>query len=214
MEDKIKDKLIIGLIIALVALLANNFIDQKENDFYNSKISLFSSDDDEFEETEETEETKEDSNQTQASETIKVHIAGEINKEGVYEVNNGDRLDDLVKRAGGLTKDANSKKINLAMKLEDQMKIYIPSIYDFEDETSSTNDNLLISDKPSTEIEKININKASKEELMTLPNIGEKRANAIIEYRENSPFEKIEDIKNVTGIGEKFYQSLKDLITV
>lgn len=210
MEDKIKDKLIIGLIIALVALLANNFIDQKEVDFSNSKISLFSSDD----EFEETEETKEDSNQTQASETIKVHIAGEINKEGVYEVNNGDRLDDLVKRAGGLTKDANSKKINLAMKLEDQMKIYIPSIYDFEDETSSTNDNLLISDKPSTEIEKININKASKEELMTLPNIGEKRANAIIEYRENSPFEKIEDIKNVTGIGEKFYQSLKDLITV
>lgn len=207
MEDKIKDKLIIGLIIALVALLANNFIDQKEDDFSNSKISLFSSDD-------EFEETKEDSNQTQASETIKVHIAGEINKEGVYEVNNGDRLDDLVKRAGGLTKDANSKKINLAMKLEDQMKIYIPSIYDFEDETSSTNDNLLISDKPSTEIEKININKASKEELMTLPNIGEKRANAIIEYRENSPFEKIEDIKNVTGIGEKFYQSLKDLITV
>lgn len=210
MEDKIKDKLIIGLIIALVALLANNFIDQEEDDFSNSKISLFSSDD----EFEETEETKEDSNQTQASETIKVHIAGEINKEGVYEVNNGDRLDDLVKRAGGLTKDANSKKINLAMKLEDQMKIYIPSIYDFEDETSSTNDNLLISDKPSTEIEKININKASKEELMTLPNIGEKRANAIIEYRENSPFEKIEDIKNVTGIGEKFYQSLKDLITV
>lgn len=214
MEDKIKDKLIIGLIIALVALLANNFIDQKEDDFSNSKISLFSSDD----EFEETEETKEDSNQTQASETIsetiKVHIAGEINKEGVYEVNNGDRLDDLVKRAGGLTKDANSKKINLAMKLEDQMKIYIPSIYDFEDETSSTNDNLLISDKPSTETEKININKASKEELMTLPNIGEKRANAIIEYRENSPFEKIEDIKNVTGIGEKFYQSLKDLITV
>lgn len=207
MEDKIKDKLIIGLIIALVALLANNFIDQKEDDFSNSKISLFSSDD-------EFEETKEDSNQTQASETIKVHIAGEINKEGVYEVNNGDRLDDLVKRAGGLTKDANSKKINLAMKLEDQMKIYIPSIYDFEDETSSTNDNLLMSDKPSTEIEKININKASKEELMTLPNIGEKRANAIIEYRENSPFEKIEDIKNVTGIGEKFYQSLKDLITV
>lgn len=210
MEDKIKDKLIIGLIIALVALLANNFIDQKEDDFSNSKISLFSSDD----EFDEKEETKEDSNQTQASETIKVHIAGEINKEGVYEVNNGDRLDDLVKRAGGLTKDANSKNINLAMKLEDQMKIYIPSIYDFEDDTSSTNDNILISDKPSTEIEKININKASKEELMTLPNIGEKRANAIIEYRENSPFEKIEDIKNVTGIGEKFYQSLKDLITV
>lgn len=210
MEDKIKDKFIIGLIIALVALLANNFIDQKDDDFSNSKISLFSSDD----EFDEKEETKEDSNQTQASETIKVHIAGEINKEGVYEVNNGDRLDDLVKRAGGLTKDANSKNINLAMKLEDQMKIYIPSIYDFEDDTSSTNDNILISDKPSTEIEKININKASKEELMTLPNIGEKRANAIIEYRENSPFEKIEDIKNVTGIGEKFYQSLKDLITV
>lgn len=210
MDDKIKDKLIIGLIIALVALIANNFIDHKEGDFSDSKISLFSSDD----EFEETDETKEDSNQTQANETIKVHIAGEINKEGVYEVNNGDRLDDLVKRAGGLTKDANSKKINLAMKLEDQMKIYIPSIYDFEDEPSTTNENLLILDNPSTEIEKININKASKEELMTLPNIGEKRAEAIIEYRENSPFKKIEDIKNVTGIGEKFYQSLKDLITV
>lgn len=210
-----KDKFIFAAIIALAFLVANIFSDNSIIDkFTNKEETIIVKDTDHKNGNKEENTTEEDESPDLENFDKKVYISGEVLRSGVYDIKDGDRLDDLVKKAGGLTEKADINAINLALRLEDQMKIYIPSIYDFEDETSSTNDNLLISDKPSTEIEKININKASKEELMTLPNIGEKRANAIIEYRENSPFEKIEDIKNVTGIGEKFYQSLKDLITV
>lgn len=207
MDSNNKDKLIIGLIIVLVALFANNFI--SNNDFRSDekKLSLLESSESlEIQSIEEKPENISD-------EIMKVHISGEINNPGVYTIKDGDRLDDLVKAAGGFTGLANDKNINLAMKLEDQMKIYIPSIYDIEtiDNEAST----LISETKSSDNEgKININTASKEELMTLPNIGEKRAQAIIDFRENELFTDIEEIKKVTGIGEKFYEAMKDLITI
>lgn len=132
----------------------------------------------------------------------KVHISGEINQEGVYIIDDGERLDDLIKQAGGLTSEANVNSLNLAMKLEDQMKIYIPNKNEIPAEELTTQ--IVTSPELSNNSDKININQASKEELMTLPNIGEKRAEAIIEYRNVNKFENIEDIKNVTGIGDKF----------
>lgn len=207
MESKNKDKIIIGLIIALAVVLGNNFVNDKSPDLLDNKVSLLESEDDFNIESI-------DENKSQQSEDIKVHINGQINREGVYEVKEGDRLDDLVKQAGGLSPDADSNSLNLAMKLEDQMKIYIPNKNEILNENSTNTDQLVSKPDSISENGKININTASKEELMTLPNIGDKRAQAIIEYRDTKNFETIEEIKNVTGIGEKFYQAMQDLITV
>lgn len=206
MDDKRKDKIIMGLIIVVVALFANNYVKNNEDDLLGSEISLLDTSSDALSPADEDENVE--------INEMKVYISGEISKEGVYEFEDGDRLDDLIKKAGGLTENANAKDLNLAMKLEDEMKIYIPSIYEVSSDDTADTIPIVTSDSKETSKDKININKASKEELMTLPNIGDKRADSILEYRESNKFETIEDIKNVNGIGEKFYQSLKDLITV
>lgn len=206
MDDKRQDKIIMGLIIVVVALFANNYVKNNENDLLGSEISLLDTSSDALSPGNEDENVE--------INEMKVYISGEISKEGVYEFEDGDRLDDLIKKAGGLTENANAKDLNLAMKLEDEMKIYIPSIYEVSSDDTADTIPIITSDSKDSSKDKININKASKEELMSLPNIGEKRADSILEYRESNKFETIEDIKNVNGIGEKFYQSLKDLITV
>lgn len=206
MDDKRKDKIIMGLIIVVVALFANNYVKNNEDDLLGSEISLLDTSSDALSPADEDENVE--------INEMKVYISGEISKEGVYEFEDGDRLDDLIKKAGGLTENANAKDLNLAMKLEDEMKIYIPSIYEISSDDTADTIPIISSDSKDSSKDKININKASKEELMSLPNIGDKRADSILEYRESNTFETIEDIKNVNGIGEKFYQSLKDLITV
>ena len=206
MDDKRKDKIIMGLIIVIVALIANNYVKNNEDDLLKSEISLLDTSSDALSPADEDESVEIDE--------MKVYISGEIGKEGVYEFVDGDRLDDLIKKAGGLTENANAKDLNLAMKLEDEMKIYIPSIYEVSSDDANDTIPIITSDSKDSSKDKVNINNASKEELMTLPNIGDKRADSILEYRESNKFETIEDLKNVNGIGEKFYQSLKDLITV
>ena len=211
MNDKNKDKIIVGLIIAIALLLGNNIVKSHSDKTIGNKQSLFEAEDDMILDSNQAssenfaEDIKEDSEK-------KVHISGEINQEGVYIIDDGDRLDDLIKQAGGLTSEANVNSLNLAMKLEDQMKIYIPNKNEIPAEELTTQ--IVTSPELSNNSDKININQASKEELMTLQNIGEKRAEAIIEYRNVNKFENIEDIKNVTGIGDKFFEAMKDLITV
>lgn len=208
MENKNKDKIIIGLIIALAIAIGNNFIKEKQGDSLNENFTLLDKNEDDLLLEDETDDYAKE------NEAMKVHITGQINREGVYEIKDGDRLEDLINKAGGLSPDADSKSLNLAMKLEDQMKIYIPSKDEILDQEDANTDQIISNADPSSQEGKININEASKEELMTLPNIGEKRAQAIIDYRESKKFETIEEIKNVTGIGDKFYQAMQDLITV
>lgn len=208
MENKNKDKIIIGLIIALAIAIGNNFIKEKQGDSLNENFTLLDKNEDDLLLEDETDDDAKE------NEAMKVHITGQINREGVYEIKDGDRLEDLINKAGGLSPDADSKSLNLAMKLEDQMKIYIPSKDEILDQEYASTDQIISNADPSSQEGKININEASKEELMTLPNIGEKRAQAIIDYRESKKFETIEEIKNVTGIGDKFYQAMQDLITV
>jgi len=208
MENKNKDKIIIGLIIALAIAIGNNFIKEKQGDSLNENFTLLDKNEDDLLLEDETDDDAKE------NEAMKVHITGQINREGVYEIKDGDRLEDLINKAGGLSPDADSKSLNLAMKLEDQMKIYIPSKDEILDQEDASTDQIISNADPSSQEGKININEASKEELMTLPNIGEKRAQAIIDYRQSKKFETIEEIKNITGIGDKFYQAMQDLITV
>src|SRR5574344_1800665 len=197
-----KDKIIFAGVIFLAFLIANFFYNEGlVNKFTKDDEIVMISENDQDNKVENNKETHDDL----INQDKKVYISGEIKNSGVYDINDGDRLDDLVKRAGGLTEKADINSINLAMRLEDQMKIYIPNI----DENQNINNgstNLAIgqisNDSTNLQKNKININSASKEELMTLPNVGEKRAQAILDYRQENRFEKIEDIKNVSGIGD------------
>ncbi len=209
-----KDKIIFAGVIFLAFLIANFFSnDGIMNKFTkNDEIVMLNEENSENENKENEEIAKNLSNEDK-----KVYISGEVKTPGVYDIKDGDRLDDLVKRAGGLTAKADINSINLAMRLEDQMKIYIPNI-DENQNINNDNNNLAIGEvstiNTKSQNNKIDLNSATKEELMTLPNIGEKRAQAILDYRQENKFQKIEDIKNVSGIGEKYFEAMKDLITV
>ncbi|MDD4066559.1 MAG: helix-hairpin-helix domain-containing protein [Clostridia bacterium] len=137
-----------------------------------------------------------------SNEDIIVHIDGAVNNPGVYALKVGSRVDDIIKLANGFKNNANTKIVNLAKMLNDGEKIYI-----------YTNDEEIIENIVNNS-KIININNCTKEELMTLPGIGDSIANRIIEYRKNKSFNKIEDIKNVNGIGESKYHSIKDYISV
>lgn len=155
--------------------------------------------------------------QEEETTVIMVHISGEVYKPGIVEIDLGKRLTDAIKLAGGLKKEADLDRINLAKKLIDEEKIYIPKVgeelnSDIIELVSSnnSNDNATISNSTG----KININKCSQIELESLPGIGEVLAMRIIDYRNLNVFATIEDLKQVSGIGDKKYDSLKDLITV
>ena len=210
MDTDKKDKLIIALIIGIVIVLSHNFVSSQKSDdlvFENISSSL--------DDKKQTKLINSNDNKEKNEKAIikKVHISGEINKPGVYEINDDYRLEDLVNDAGGLTDSADIKKINLALKLEDQMRIIIPNVND-KDNNENNMTSQLISPINQNDNKKIDINTADQSELMTLPNIGEKRADAIIEYRQKNKFNKIEDIKNVSGIGDKYFDAMKDMIIV
>ena len=211
MSDDKKDKIIYGLMIVVFILIANFAYSNNITGIFDKsdKISLV----DEDNLTDEDNDIDSKKEETTNDSIKKVYISGEINEPGVYQIKDGDRLEDLINEAGGLTDKASDKTLNLAQRLDDQMKIYIPNI-DEENSLENIDPNQPANIGAINKSELININTASKEELMSLPNIGDKRADAIIEYRSANKFEKIEDIKNVTGIGDKFYEALKDLITI
>lgn len=134
--------------------------------------------------------------------TIKVYICGEVKNPGVYKIESDKRIVDLVEMAGGITENADINNINLALKLKDEDYIKIPS----------KNLNNINNNQSDT---KININTATVEELKKLPRVGDAIAKRIIEYREKyGRFKRIEDIKNVSGIGDKMFENIKDLICV
>ena len=133
-----------------------------------------------------------------------IHVDGEVVNPGMYKLKHGERINDAIMQAGGLTDKAITNNINFAQKLEDEMKIHIPS-------NESINDN---NENSSIKKGKININTATSAELMTLPGIGEVKADSIIKYRENTKFVKIEDIMNVNGIGDSTFDSLKEEISI
>ena len=148
-------------------------------------------------------------------EKIKVYITGEVNSPGVKEVEDGARIEDVIVLAGGLTEFANINKVNLAYKLEDGQKIYIPNVNEKVEEYITEENGEGIVEKTSKSLGKININTADIGKLCELPGVGESLASRIVLYREeNGKFKSIDDLKNVSGIGEKKFESLREYIVV
>lgn len=161
----------------------------------------------------------------------KVDIKGAINVPGIYSMKSTSRVIDVINEAGGLTEIADTSVINLSKKIIDEMVIIIytkDQVANFKkikeeekvvqdkcnqvDENSLKNDACIKTEEITT---KVSINNSTKEQLMTLQGIGESKANDIIKYREeNGPFNSIEDIKNVPGIGDNLFAQIKEDITL
>lgn len=155
--------------------------------------------------------------ETEANETseavIYVDIGGEVNNPMLAELPEGSRVDDAIKAAGGLTDKADLTDINRAAFVEDGEKIYIPAVIEDDElplsSVESGGGRTINSDG------KININTADSDELQTLTGVGPVTAQKIIDYRQdNGRFSTIEDIKNVSGIGDKTFEKFKDDIKV
>ena len=143
------------------------------------------------------------------SEVIMVDIKGAVRVPGVYEMNAKDRVIDVIDRAEGIIDNADSKGVNFAQKVEDQMVIYIPEIGEEYESPVQT----IESSSEGTTL--VNINEADKNRLMTLNGIGASKADSIIRYRdEHGFFKTIDDIKNVSGIGNATFENLKEMITI
>lgn len=144
---------------------------------------------------------------------VVVDIKGEIDSPGVYQLKEGSRIIDVIEKAGGLLAEADTASVNFAQLVTDQMVIYIPK----EGEESPFNQaNMNEIQESSSQVEKqIDLNKAEKDSLMSLNGIGSSKADSIIAYREEYGFfQSIEEIKNVSGIGDATFEKLKDAITV
>lgn len=139
---------------------------------------------------------------------IFVDIKGAVKNPGVYQMKVGDRVKDAIDAAGGLTEEADSQKVNLAKRLEDQMAIVVPKVGEEAEEIPAGETR-----KEATKEGKVNINTATVEELKTLKGVGEKKAEAIIEYRKkNGSFQTKEDLMKVRGIGKKLFESFQERV--
>lgn len=171
----------------------------------------------EFQEEENNEElSDEDSSEeaeSKASEEFVVYIKGAVKYPGILEVEEGTRVADVVELAGGPDAGADFNTVNLAKKVQDEEMIHIPYAGE-EMPAQSGGGTEATADTSSSVSEKVNINKASEEELKSLSGIGEVTAQKIIDHREASLFKAIEDIMDVSGIGEKKFEAIKDNITV
>ena len=153
-------------------------------------------------------DSSDDSTKDDSNTDIYVHICGAVINPGVYQVPAGTRVYQSLELAGGSSDDAYLSGINLADKLADGQKVYIPA----EGENA---EGILSIDSGGVQSVMININTASEAELMTLPGIGQSRAKDIINYRvKNGLFESIDDIMKVSGIKEAAFEKIKDLIKV
>lgn len=213
-ERKIFLKKIFIIIIILIIVICSFIFYKKDDEF------LIYNEDDDSAVLEENElivdEEKNLENIVEEKDTIKIYITGEVKNPGVKELKEGSRIEDAINIAGGLTDTANISQVNLAYSLEDGQKIYIPNLNEKIDEyISMENGEGIVEQEKSKTSGRININKADVSELCELPGVGESLAKKIVDYREeNGKFKTTDDLKNVTGIGEKKFESIKEYIVV
>ena len=169
---------------------------------------------DEMKETIQTAEMTEETEETVAlgqEQWIYVYVCGSVKMPGVYSLREGARMYEALELAGGLTEEGCADYLELALPVGDGERIYVPSV-----EEAASNSQLIQSSQKEAEYNgRININTASREQLMTLPGIGEAKADAILAYRrENGNFSVIEDIMKIPGIKEAAFAKIKDYICV
>ncbi|MEH7456711.1 helix-hairpin-helix domain-containing protein [Bacillus sp. JJ1127] len=136
---------------------------------------------------------------------IMIDIKGAVHREGVYEMREGERVKDGIEKAGGFLPEADIAKVNLAQIVQDQMLLHVPRKGEQVQETAIS----------SQQGGKVQVNHASKEQLEKITGIGPRKAEAIMKYREeHGPFQKVEDLLEVDGIGEKSLEKIKDQIII
>ncbi|MBQ9765865.1 MAG: helix-hairpin-helix domain-containing protein [Lachnospiraceae bacterium] len=146
---------------------------------------------------------------------IVIYVCGEVRSPGVYKLMTGDRVTAAIEAAGGFSEAAATDYLNLARVLQDGEMIDVPSLDEVKNGIVREHEDYYYADGDSTKTLSVNINTATKEELMELPGIGESRAISIIKHRENKgQFAVIEDIMLVSGIKEAAFEKIKDYIRV
>ena len=159
----------------------------------------------------EKEVKKEEKEESAEQDLITVDVKGAVKSPGIYDLPVGSRVHDAVQKAGGLTEEADSKSLNLAQKVSDEALVYVPTKGE-----EAASQQAASGTTPSTSKEKkVNLNRASLEELKQVKGLGGKRAQDIIDHREaNGKFKSVDELKKVSGIGVKTIEKLKDYVTV
>lgn len=199
----IKDNLILIIISSLLLVgLIWEFI---LSDFFQTSLEVTSLDPTTHENPIDLSEKTPEEQSNPRREKLYVDIKGEIYQPGVYLVDAGDRVIDVIQSAGGFTNEADENQINLAEKVYDEMVIYVPNqAEEIDVQFESNQDDQLI-----------NINRATQADLEKLPGIGAVKALTIIQYRdENGPFQEVEELQNISGIGAKTFEQLEAFVIV
>ena len=207
--EKIKEYKIIVICVSLGLILGGFFLlkpvaqtPAKESNL-QSEVTAVSKD---------STDEKDDKNQKEEvmdQDLITVDVKGAVKTPGIYDLPVGSRINDAVQKAGGLTDNADSKSINLAQRISDEALVYVPT------KEEATSQEMPSSASNNKENKKVNLNKASVEELKQVKGLGAKRAQDIIDHREsNGKFKSVDDLKKVSGIGAKTIEKLKEYVTV
>ena len=210
--EKIKEYKIIVICASLGLVLGGFFIlkpvaqtPAKESNLQTEVTTVSKDSASEKEEKSQKSETEE----VVEKDLITVDVKGAVKSPGIYDLPVGSRINDAVQKAGGLTDNADSKSINLAQRISDEALVYVPT----KEETTSQEAHSNASN--TKENKKVNLNKASLEELKQVKGLGGKRAQDIIDHREtNGKFKSVDDLKKVSGIGAKTVEKLKEYVTV
>lgn len=236
---KNKSKIIIFSIIILISvggLFIKGYLndevyvlnqEQKNTEDISSEFENSTVEETKEQDEEQSKATDENESKEIGVKKITVYISGQVKKEGVVTLDNDKRLADAIEKLGGLTKNADTNNINLAMKLDDEMHYIIPKKGEKIENTSGSNQGLSSTDKDeqssntannegeNNQSDKINLNTADLNQLDEIPGVGPATANKILSYREeNGNFKSINQIKEVSGIGDKKFENMKDFICV
>ena len=205
----------LALVIALIGVVISGFMmlqrEQKQENNIQQLMEQTS-----YSSSSTTEKSKQRSENDQGDKNegmVTVDVKGAVKKPGVYQLKSSSRVHDALLKAGGMTDEADLKSINQAQKLVDEAVVYVAKVGEnVVDVTTNTNASSATSQAKSG---LVNLNTATEADFQTISGIGQKRAQDIIAYREaNGKFKSVDDLKNVTGIGAKTLEKLKEYVTV